>query len=138
MSEISGFFSRFIFSWKLDIIGNLNKYVDWKKWIAWDDLKYYILEYNEKWQNKLCVICDMITTLRACTFTHCSDAFFKNVSVAIKNLDHYVISVLKAEIPICRAVVSGGAKGALAPPEFRSSVIPIPTRGGRLRPPHYY
>ena len=24
-------FSRFIFSWKLDIIGNLNKYVDWKK-----------------------------------------------------------------------------------------------------------
>ena len=61
-----------------------------------------------------------------------------NVSIAIKNLDHYVISVLKAEIPICRAVVSGGAKGALAPPEFRSSVIPIPTRGGRLRPPHYY
>ena len=28
-----------------------------------------------------------------------------------------------------RAVVSGGAEGALAPPEFGSSVNPIPTRG---------
>ena len=36
-----------------------------------------------------------------------------------------------------RAVVSGGAGGALAPPEFGSSVNPIPTRGGRLCPPHY-
>ena len=30
-----------------------------------------------------------------------------------------------------------GAGGALVPPEFRSSVDPIPTRGGRLCPPHY-
>ena len=29
----------------------------------------------------------------------------------------------------CRAVVSGGAEGALASPEFRSSVNPISTRG---------
>ena len=36
-----------------------------------------------------------------------------------------------------RAVVSGGAEGALAPPEFKSSVNPIPTGGGRLCPPHY-
>ena len=36
-----------------------------------------------------------------------------------------------------RAVVSGGAGGALASPEFGSSVNPIPTRGGRLCPPHY-
>ena len=35
------------------------------------------------------------------------------------------------------AVVSGGDGGALAPPEFGSSVNPIPTRGGRLCPPHY-
>ena len=35
-----------------------------------------------------------------------------------------------------RAVVSGGAEGALAPPELESSVNPIPTRGGRLCPPH--
>ena len=36
-----------------------------------------------------------------------------------------------------RAVVSGGAEGALAPPEFGSSVNPTPTGGGRLCPPHY-
>ena len=36
-----------------------------------------------------------------------------------------------------RAVVSRGAGGALASPEFRSSVNPIPTRGGRLCPPDY-
>ena len=37
-----------------------------------------------------------------------------------------------------RAVVSGGAGGTLAPPEFESSVNPIPTGGGRLCPPHYF
>ena len=36
---------------------------------------------------------------------------------------------------VSRAVVSGGARDALAPPEFRSSVNPIPTIGGRLCPP---
>ena len=36
-----------------------------------------------------------------------------------------------------RAVVSGGAGCAVAPPEFRSSVKPIPTRGGIFCPPHY-
>ena len=36
-----------------------------------------------------------------------------------------------------RAVVSGGAGGALAPPEFGGSVNPIPTGGGRLCPLHY-
>ena len=36
-----------------------------------------------------------------------------------------------------RAVVSGGAEGALASPEFGSSVNPIPTGGARLYPPHY-
>ena len=41
-------------------------------------------------------------------------------------------------ITIHRAVVSGSARGALAPPEFGSSVNPIPTRGGRLCPPHYW
>ena len=35
------------------------------------------------------------------------------------------------------AVVSGGAGDALAPPEYGSSVNPIPTRDGRLCPPHY-
>ena len=38
----------------------------------------------------------------------------------------------------CRAVNSGGAGGALAPPEFGSSVNPIPARGVRLCPPHYW
>ena len=37
-----------------------------------------------------------------------------------------------------RAVVSGGAGGALAPPEFGSSLNPIPARGGRLCPPYYW
>jgi len=37
-----------------------------------------------------------------------------------------------------RAVVSGGAGGALASPEFGSSLNPIPARGGRLCPPHYW
>ena len=37
----------------------------------------------------------------------------------------------------CRAVNSGGAGGALAPPEFGSSVNPIQTRGGTLCPSHY-
>ena len=37
-----------------------------------------------------------------------------------------------------RAVVSGGAGGALAPPEFGTSLNPIPARGGRLCPPHYW
>ena len=36
-----------------------------------------------------------------------------------------------------RAVVSGGAGGVLAPPEFGSSVNSIPNRGVRLCPPHY-
>ena len=40
-------------------------------------------------------------------------------------------------LALTRAVVSGGAEGALAPPEFGSSVNPIPTEGGRLCPPHY-
>ena len=31
-----------------------------------------------------------------------------------------------------RAVVRGGAEGALAPPKFGSSVNPIPSRGGGL------
>ena len=31
----------------------------------------------------------------------------------------------------------GGAGGTLAPPEFGSSVNPIPTRGGTLCPSHY-
>ena len=39
---------------------------------------------------------------------------------------------------IVRAVVSGGAGGALALPEFGSSLNPIPARGGRLCPPHYW
>ena len=38
----------------------------------------------------------------------------------------------------CRADNSGGAGGALAPPEFGSSVNPIPARGVRLCPPHYW
>ena len=38
---------------------------------------------------------------------------------------------------LCRAVVSGGAGGTLAPLEFGCHVNPIPTRGGRLCPPHY-
>ena len=36
-----------------------------------------------------------------------------------------------------RAVVSGGAGGALALPEFERSVNPIPPRGGKLFPPDY-
>ena len=39
---------------------------------------------------------------------------------------------------LSRAVVSGGAGGALALPEIGSSVNPIPTRGGRLCLPHYW
>ena len=38
---------------------------------------------------------------------------------------------------IFRAVFSEGTGSALAPPEFGTSVNPIPTRGGRLCPPHY-
>ena len=37
-----------------------------------------------------------------------------------------------------RAVVSGGAGGTLAPLEFGSSFNPIPARGDRLCPPHYW
>ena len=44
-------------------------------------------------------------------------------------------NILPAKI---RAVVSGGAGGALAPPEFGNSVHPIPTREGRLCPTHYW
>ena len=39
---------------------------------------------------------------------------------------------------LSRAVVSGGAGGALAPPELGPSLNPIPARGGRLCPPHYW
>ena len=49
------------------------------------------------------------------------------------NLTLFIIDVS----PYIRAVVSGGAGGALAPPEFGSSVNPIPTRGGRLCLPYY-
>ena len=35
---------------------------------------------------------------------------------------------------LIRVVVRGGA---VAPPEFGSSVNPIPTKGDRLCPPHY-
>ena len=45
--------------------------------------------------------------------------------------------MLELETLRYRAVISGGAGGALATPEFISSVNPIPTRGGRLCPPHY-
>ena len=53
------------------------------------------------------------------------------------------VDVLSADLvmdlgTVYRAVVSGGAEGALAPPEFGSSVNPIPTGGGRLCPPHYW
>ena len=37
-----------------------------------------------------------------------------------------------------RTVVPGGARGAMAPPDFGRSVNPISTRRGRLCPPHYY
>ena len=40
-------------------------------------------------------------------------------------------------LSVIRAVVKGGAGSALAPPEFGSSVNPIPTRGGTLCPSHY-
>ena len=53
---------------------------------------------------------------------------------------HYVcFSATKnlEDITDYRAVVSGGAEGALAPPEIGSSVNPISTRGGRLCLPHY-
>ena len=33
-----------------------------------------------------------------------------------------------------RHVCSGGAEGTLAPPEFGSSVNPIPIRGGQIMP----
>ena len=33
-----------------------------------------------------------------------------------------------------RAVVSGGAGGALAPPEFGRSLNPIPAKGGQIMP----
>ena len=36
-----------------------------------------------------------------------------------------------------RAVVSGGAEGALAPPELGSSINSFPTRGGKSCPQHY-
>ena len=39
---------------------------------------------------------------------------------------------------IIRAVASGGAGGALAPPVFCKTVNPISTRGDRLCPPQYY
>ena len=39
---------------------------------------------------------------------------------------------------LLRAVVGGGAGGALAPPQFKVLASnPIPTRGVRLCPPHY-
>ena len=37
-----------------------------------------------------------------------------------------------------RGVDPGGARGAMAPPDFVRSVNPISTRGDRLCPPNYY
>ena len=55
---------------------------------------------------------------------------------------HTLLYNVEPKIPfvkytINRAVVSGGAGGTLASPEFGCHVNPIPTRGGRLCPPHY-
>ena len=52
------------------------------------------------------------------------------------NAGHLDLYATKTTNP-SRAVVSGGARGALAPPEFGSSVNQFPTRGGRLCPPDY-
>ena len=38
----------------------------------------------------------------------------------------------------CRSVVPGGARGAMAYPDFGRSVNPISSRGDRLCPPNYY
>ena len=48
----------------------------------------------------------------------------------MENPSYFEVSLINAEL-------IGGAGGVLAPPEFRSSVNPIPTRRGRLCPPHY-
>ena len=49
-----------------------------------------------------------------------------------------VVVFHKKKYTLGRAVVSGGAGGALASPEVGSYVNPIPTRGGRLYLPHYW
>ena len=41
-----------------------------------------------------------------------------------------------AVVLLLRGVVSGGAGGAIAPPDFGRSLNPISTRGGRLSPPN--
>ena len=60
---------------------------------------------------------------------------FVHIHFDLKRLMSVLERLESAALP--RAVVSGGAGGALAPPEFGSSVNPIPTRGGRLCPPQY-
>ena len=63
-----------------------------------------------------------------------------NMGIFSKNLA-IAYALVKSSLALMelayRAVVIGGARGALAPPEFWSSVNPIPTRGDRLCPPHY-
>ena len=43
---------------------------------------------------------------------------------------------LKGDVLVLRPVVSGGAGGAMAPPDFGRSVNPISTKGDRLCPPN--
>ena len=54
--------------------------------------------------------------------------------VSMRKYHHKAHKVTESKVGRFRAVVRGGAGGA---PEFGSSVIPIPTTGGRLCPPHY-
>ena len=46
-------------------------------------------------------------------------------------------SMSSSFIYIAELSLAGGAEGALASPEFGSSVNPIPTKGGMLCPPRY-
>ena len=57
--------------------------------------------------------------------------------ISVKCWPQCKFSQISLRFCVFRAVVSGGAEGALAPPEFGSSGYPIPNRGGRLCPPHH-
>ena len=101
-------------------------------------------------KNQQQVLSDLASTTKGvnyiaelCLSTHTTDSklrvcsFWTQASKTHLACIHFGDFAILTAVYIVRAVVRGGAVGALAPPEFESSVNPIPTRGGKLYPPHY-
>ena len=93
--------------------------------------------------NLHCIQFEMKCTLYLAIISHlqCSSSMYLFRENGINEQEGQNVKNLISEHALlfmyCRAVVSGGAEGALATPEFGKSINPIPTRGGRLCLPHY-